>query len=282
MTDIHPTAIIEEGCVIGNNVHIEPYAIVKKDVTLEDDVMIKSHAYIDGYTTIGKGTTIYPSAVIGTKTQDLKYKGEKTFVKIGQNCEIREFVTINSSCQENSTVEIGDNCLIMACCHVAHNCSIGHNVIMANSALLAGHVTIEDHVIIGGLAAIHQHCRVGTHAMIGGFSGLDRDVPPYLIGGRGPFKVSGLNRIGLKRHNFSFETRQCLMQAFKVLYRSNLSVDEALTEIEKSVEMTPEVLRFIAFCRTSKRGLAGLASSVPEPNGEARVEEIPQQRVSSQ
>jgi UDP-N-acetylglucosamine acyltransferase len=275
-------AIVEQGCTIGKNVTIEPYAIVKAKVILEDDVTIKSHAYLDGYTTIGKGTVVYPSAVIGTKTQDKKFKGEKTYVKIGKYCEIREFVTINSSCNEGSVVEIGDHCLIMACCHVAHNCKIGNYVTMANSALLAGHVTIEDYAIIGGLAAIHQHCRIGAYAMVGGFSGLDRDVPPFLIGGRGPFKVSGLNRVGLKRHNFSFEARQSLMQAFKLVYRSNLSVTEALDEIEKTVEQTPEVIRFVTFCRHSKRGLAGLDFNGESADISTNIEEIPQQRVSSQ
>src|SRR5690606_37728245 len=157
---IHPQAVIEPGAKIGNNVTVEPFAVVKKTVTLEDDVVIKSHAYIDGYTTIGEGTVIWPGASIGTKTQDLKYRGEKTFVVIGKRCEIREFVTINSSSQENSTVRIGDHCLIMAYCHIAHHCELGNRVIMSNCAMLAGHVTIEDCAIIGGMTPVHQFSRI--------------------------------------------------------------------------------------------------------------------------
>lgn len=257
---IHPTAIIEDGAILGSGVTIEPYAIVKSNVVLEDNVVIKSHAYIDGYTTIGEGTVIYPSACIGTKTQDLKFRGEKTFVKIGKNCEIREFVTINSSCEENSVVSVGDNCLIMAYCHVAHNCEVGNRVIMSNNATLAGHVTVEDFAIIGGLTPIHQFVRIGRHAMVGGMSRVTHDVSPYTIGGGIPFKLGGLNMIGLKRHGYGLQTRLELSKVFKLLYRSKLSFEEALNQIENEVEMIPEVRHWIDFCRKSKRGLLGMQS----------------------
>jgi len=267
--NIHPTAVIEEGAILGNNVTVEPYAIIKSTVTLEDDVTIKSHAYIDGYTTIGQGTTIYPMASIGTRTQDLKFRGEKTFVKIGKNCQIREFVTINSSCQENSTVSVGDNCLIMAYCHVAHNCSVGNNVIMSNNATLAGHVTVEDYAIIGGFTPVHQFSRVGCYAMVGGLSRVTHDIPPYTIGAGIPFKFGGLNIIGLKRNGFSLPARKELAKVFKLLYRSKLSFAEALKKIEVEVEQTPEVLHWLTFCRESKRGLMGLA----EEEGESKDDE---------
>lgn len=254
---IHPTAIVESGAKIGSNVTIEAYAIVKSTVTLKDNVVIKSHAYIDGNTTIGEGTTVYPFASIGTKTQDLKYKGEKTFIEIGKNNEIREFVTINSSSGENTTVKVGDGCLIMAYCHIAHNCEIGNQVVMSNNATLAGHVIIEDHAIIGGLTPIHQFVRVGTYAMVGGMSRVPHDIPPYTIGAGIPFKFGGLNMIGLKRHGFSLETRRELSKAFKLTFRSKLLIDEALKKIEEEVKPLPEVLHWINFCRMSKRGLMG-------------------------
>lgn len=257
--DIHPTAIVEEGAILGKNVVIEPYAIVKKNVTLEDGVTIKSHAYIDGYTTIGEGTTIYPSASIGTKPQDLKYRGEKTYVVIGKNCDIREFVTINSSCQEGTVVQVGDNCLIMANCHIAHNCIVGNRVIMANNALLAGHVTVEDFAIIGGMTPIHQFVRIGAYAMVGGMSRVTHDVPPYSIGGGIPFKFGGLNSIGLKRNGIPLEVRRVLSQAFKLVYRSGLPLNVALDRIEKELPLLPEVRHWLKFCRESKRGLMGLA-----------------------
>jgi UDP-N-acetylglucosamine acyltransferase len=255
---IHPTAIIEEGAKVGNNVTIEPYAIIKKNVILEDNVTIKSHAYIDGNTTIGSGTTIYPFASIGTKTQDLKFKGETTYVKIGKNCEIRECVTINSSCQEGSVVKVGDNCLIMAYCHVAHNCEVGNRVIMSNNATLAGHVIVEDGAIIGGMTPIHQFVRIGTHAMVGGMSRVTHDVPPFTIGAGIPFKFGGLNIIGLKRHGFSLATRKELAKAFKMVYRSNLNLEAALNLIEKELQPLPEIIHWVKFCRESTRGLMGL------------------------
>ena len=258
MANIHPLAVVETGAKIGNNVTIEAFAVVKATVTLEDNVTIKSHAYIDGYTTIGEGTIVYPGASIGTKTQDLKFRGEKTYVVIGKRCEIREFVTINSSCQENSTVRIGDECLIMAYCHVAHNCEIGNRVVMSNSAMLAGHVIVEDCAIIGGMTPIHQFSRIGCYAMVGGFSGVLRDVPPYTVGGGFPYKFGGINIIGLKRHQFPLEVRIALSKAFKITYRSGLHLEEAIRQIQAEIEPHEEVKHWIEFCKNSKRGLLGL------------------------
>lgn len=258
MSNIHPQAIVEPGAKIGKNVTIEPFAVVKKTVTLEDHVVIKSHVYLDGNTTIGEGTVIYPGASIGTKTQDLKFRGETTYVVIGKRCEIREFVTINSSCQENSTVRIGDECLIMAYCHVAHNCEIGNRVVMSNSAMLAGHVIVEDCAIIGGMTPVHQFSRIGCYAMVGGFSRVPRDVPPYTVGGGFPYKFGGINLIGLKRHQFSLEVRNALSKAFKITYRSGLHLTEAIEQIETQIEPFAEVKHWIQFCKDSKRGLLGL------------------------
>lgn len=274
-SDIHPAAIVEAGAKIGNNVTIEPYAVIKKTVTLEDNVVVKSHAYIDGNTTIGAGSVIWPSASIGTKTQDLKFRGEKTFVVIGKNCEIREFTTINSSCQENSVVKIGDNCLIMAYCHVAHNCELGNRVIMANNANLAGHVIVEDFAIIGGMTPIHQFSRIGAYSMVGGFSRITHDVPPYTIGAGVPYKLGGLNLVGLKRHGFPLEVRKSLTQAFRLTFRSGLHLDEALKRIEEEVDMNPHVKHWVQFCRSSRRGLIGGSHVVIDPQDDfAEYEEL--------
>jgi UDP-N-acetylglucosamine acyltransferase len=256
--DIHSTAVVEEGAIIEEGVTVEPYAIVKKNVILRKGVTIKSHAYIDGYTEIGEETTVYPSASIGTKTQDLKFRGEKTYVSIGKKCEIREFVTINSSCEEGSVVSVGDNCLIMAYCHVAHNCTLGKGVIMGNNATLAGHVDVEDYAIISGLTPVHQFSRIGSYAMVGGLSRVTHDVPPYTIGAGIPFKLGGLNLIGLKRHGFSLKVRQELSKVFKLPYRSQLRFEQAIEQIERDVEPLPEVLHWLNFCRQTKRGLIGL------------------------
>lgn len=257
-SNIHPTAVVEPGAQVGNHVTIEPYAIVKSTVKLEDNVTIKSHAYLDGHTTIGSGTVIWPFVSIGTKTQDLKFRGEKTYVVIGKNTEIREFVTINSSTFEGSTVRVGDYCLIMAYCHIAHNCEVGNHVIMSNNSLLAGHVIVEDYAIIGGMTPVHQFARIGCHAMVGGMSRVTHDVPPYTVGGGIPYSLGGINRIGLKRRKLSFETRRALATAYRYVYRSRLHLDEALAMIEEHVEPLAEVKHFTQFCRTTKRGLIGM------------------------
>jgi UDP-N-acetylglucosamine acyltransferase len=272
-TNIHPLAIIEPGAQIGENVTVEAFAVIKSHVILENHVVIKSHAYIDGNTTIGEGTIIYPSACIGTKTQDLKFRGEKTFVKIGKHCEIREFVTINSSCEEGSVVSVGDHCLIMAYCHVAHNCTIGNRVIMGNNAMLAGHITVEDHVIISGLTGVHQFVKIGKNAMIGGMSRITHDIPPYTIGAGIPFKFGGLNIIGLKRHGFPLKVRLALGKAFKWLYRSKLSFQEALEKTEKELEPIPEIQHWLKFCRESKRGIMGISAEHEDENNAVEDEE---------
>lgn len=270
---IHPLAYVEEGAQIGENVTVEPFAVVKENVTLHDNVVIKSHAYIEGFTTIGEGTIIFPSASIGTKTQDLKYKGEKTYVTIGKNCQIREFVSINSSCQEGSIVSVGDNCLIMAYCHVAHNCTVGNNVIMSNGATLAGHVTVEDYAVISGLTAIHQFSRIGCYAMVGGMSRITHDVPPYTIGAGIPFKYGGLNLIGLKRHGFPLKVRQELSKAFRLLLKSEMNLEESLQMTKHICAPIAEIQHWIKFCRESKRGLIGLQESGPLEEANMQLED---------
>jgi UDP-N-acetylglucosamine acyltransferase len=274
MSNIHPQACVEPGAEIGENVTVEAFAVVKSTATLHKNVVIKSHAYIDGYTTIGEGTIVYPGASIGTKTQDLKFRGEKTYVSIGKFCEIREFVTINSSCQENSTVRIGDHCLIMAGCHVAHNCELGDWVIMSNGVMLAGHVQVETHAIIGGMTPVHQFSRIGSYAMVGGFSRVPRDIPPYTVGGGFPYKFGGVNIVGLKRHRFPLDVRAALSKAFKITYRLGLRLEDAIRVIEQEVEPHKEVLHWIDFCRNSKRGLVGLQGVTMRPSDSEEEEEF--------
>ncbi len=274
MSDIHPKAFIEDGAEIGENVTIEPFAVVKKDVVLKNNTIIKSHAYIGGHTTIGEGSVIWPGAVIGTKTQNLKYRGEKTYVKIGKNCQIREYTTINSSCGEGSVVSIGDECLIMSYCHIAHNCQVGNRVIMTNNAMLAGYVVIEDYAVIGGMTPVHQYSRIGKYAMVGGFSRVSNDVPPYTVGGGFPYKFGGINIVGLKRHGFSLEVRKHLSKAFRITYRSGLRLDDALKRMNKEVELIPEVMHWIHFCHTSKRGLIGLKGICQKQPEELSQEEL--------
>jgi len=255
---IHPAAVIEEGVVLGHNVTVEAFAVLKKGVKLGDNVVIKSHVCIEGETTVGDNTIIYPGAVIGCPPQAIKYRGEKSTINIGKNCHIREYVTINSSLGEGSLVNIGDHTMIMAYSHLAHNCTLGNHVIISNNAAISGHVEVDDYAIIGGKTAIHQFVRIGKYAMIGGFSPIGHDVPPFTIGRGEPFRFGGLNLVGLKRHGFPLETRQALSQVFRLIYRSQLKLDDALKRIEEEVEPLPEVKYWVDFCRTSKRGLVGL------------------------
>lgn len=255
MTEIHSTAIIEKGAELGEGVIVEPYAVVKKNVILHDRVLIKSHAYIDGHTTIGEGSEIFPSASIGTEPQALKYSGEKTTVQIGKNCKIREFVTINSSLEEGSEVVVGDHCMIMAYCHIAHNSVIGNHVVMSNNATLAGHVQIEDYAIIGGMTPIHQFVRIGGYSFVGGLSRITQDVPPFTIVAGIPPKYGGLNLVGLKRHGFSLDVRRELSKAFRICLRSECSVEDAIKKCKTELKQCPEVEQWIQFFLKTQRGI---------------------------
>ena len=257
MTEIHQTAVVDPHAKIGKNVKIGPYSIVGPNVVLEEDVELKPHVIIDGNTTIGARTVIYPGAVIGTKTQDKKFQGETTYVLIGPDCEIRECATINSSCGEGTFVKVCAGCLIMAYCHIAHNCELGERVIMVNNATLGGHVTVGKCAIVGGLAAAHQFVRIGEYAIIGGMSRITHDVPPFTLGAGSPYRFGGLNLVGLKRHGFTLETRTALSRAFKLVYRSGLTIQEALERIEQEIEPLPEIATWVEFCKSSKRGLLG-------------------------
>jgi UDP-N-acetylglucosamine acyltransferase len=255
MPSIHSLAIVHPDARIAEGVTVEPFAVIGPNVSLEAGVTVKSHAVVEGHTTIGEGTIIYPHAVIGTNPQDLKWQGERTFISIGRRCHIREFVTINSSKQEGTTVSIGDECLLMASVHVAHSCEVGPRVVMANGAILAGHVLVEEGAIIGGMTPIHQWTRIGKFSMVGGMSRIGHDMPPYLIGGGIPFKLGGLNLVGLKRRGIPKEVRFELTRAFRLLYRSGLKPADAFLAIEEQCAPLPEVLHLLEFCKKSRRGL---------------------------
>lgn len=281
---IHPLALVEPGAQIGRGVTIEAFAVVKEHVILEHGVTIKSHAYIDGHTTIGEQSTIWPFASVGAKTQDLKFRGERTYVKIGKRCDIRESVTVNASCGAETSVRIGDDCLIMAYCHIAHNCEVGNEVIMANASMLAGHVVVEDGVRIGGMTPVHQFCRIGRYAMVGGFSRVAYDVPPYTIGGGVPYKMGGINLIGLKRRGISLPVRKALSQLFRLVYRSGLSLTEALKRGEADLSLDGEAAEYVrhwlAFCRSTKRGLIGFETLLEEQTPQQEAESSPVANLS--
>ncbi|MFN4227441.1 MAG: acyl-ACP--UDP-N-acetylglucosamine O-acyltransferase [Candidatus Ratteibacteria bacterium] len=255
MKKIHPTAIITKEVEIGEDVEIGPYAIIEGNVKIGNNCKIGPFVHIQGYTEIGENTKIFTGAVIGSIPQDLKYKGEITYLKIGKNNIIREFVTINPGTSKGEETKIGDNNLIMAYCHIAHNCVIQNNVIIANYAGLAGHVVVEDYAIIGGLSGVHQFCKIGKHSIIGGTSKVTMDILPYVVADGHPARPYGINVIGLKRRNFPKEKIEILENAYKIIFRSGLNTSEALRKLEQ-MNSCQEIQDIIEFIKSSERGIA--------------------------
>lgn len=253
---IHPTAIIEEGAHIEKDARIGPFSIIGKGVKIGSGVSLMSNVIVEGETEIGDGCTIYPFASIGLPPQDLKYKGEKTGLKIGENTIIREYATIHrGSVGGDGMTEVGSGNFLMAYTHIAHDCKVGNSIIMANAATLAGHVTVEDFVVISGLAAVHQHTRIGAYSMIGGLSAIRQDIPPYVIASGERAKLFGLNLVGLKRRGFSDATINELKKAYKMLFRDKLTLNEAIKKVQEELPYTEEIKRLLDFIKKNKRGI---------------------------
>jgi UDP-N-acetylglucosamine acyltransferase len=249
MPQIHPTAIIASGAMLARDVVVGPYCVVGEHVILDAGVMLGSHVVVDGRTTIGAGTRIFPFASIGLEPQDLKYRGEESALVIGRHNRIREYVTMNRGTAGGGMItRVGDNCLFMVGVHVAHDCQIADHVIMANNATLAGHVVIDDYAVLGGLCAIHQYVRIGRHAMIGGMSGVERDVIPYgqVMGDRA--RLCGLNIIGMQRRGFSREVIQGLRSAYQSLFSSDGTLSDRVNETAErfsGIAAVDDILDFI-------------------------------------
>jgi UDP-N-acetylglucosamine acyltransferase len=254
---IHPTAIIDPKAEIGEEVEIGPYSVIERDVFIDEGTKIGPHVVIRHGTHIGKRCQISQFASIGEAPQFSGYKGEKTLLQIGDRNIIREFVTLHrGTVKGGGKTVIGNENFIMAYSHVAHDCQIGNQVVMANGATLAGHILIEDFAIIGGLSAIHQFCRVGAYAIIGGISGVLMDIPPYTKAQGDRAKLFGLNTVGLKRANFSEETLRALKKAYRIIFRSGLTLEKAIKQVgEDEIAQTPEVQHFLQFIQGSKRGI---------------------------
>ena len=253
---IHETAIVSPQAEVGVQVAIGPYAVVAADVVIGAGTTIGAHSVIDSHTSIGPECRIFPHAVLGEAPQSLKYAGEKTYVQIGRGTIIREFTTVHRGTAEGGGVTaVGDHCLLMAYSHVAHDCRVGSGVVLANAATLAGHITIGDHATIGGLVAIHQFVRVGEYAFVGGKSAVVKDVPPYVIAAGDRARLHGLNRVGLRRHGFSEKSLALLKQAYRIIFRIGLTLNEALERVRAEVDPVPEVANFIKFIQSSHRGI---------------------------
>lgn len=247
--NIHPSAIVETGAVLGADVKIGPFCVVGPNVVLGDGVELLGSASVAGRTEIGAGTRIFPYSSVGHQPQDLKYSGEPSALQIGANCTIRENVTINPGTEGGGMLtKIGDDCLLMASVHVAHDCMIGNNVIIANYGGIAGHCQIEDFVTIGGMTVLHQFVRIGKHAFVGASSMVDGDVIPFGMALGNRAKLAGLNLVGLKRREFSREDIHGLRAAYKVIFSDSLTLKERVLEADKSFpdnDLVQDLVEFI-------------------------------------
>jgi UDP-N-acetylglucosamine acyltransferase len=253
---IHPTAIVDPGAEIGENVHIGPYSIISNKVSIGSGTEVGPHVVIEPHVSIGSDCRIFQYAAIGAIPQSVKFEGEETHVRIGRNSIVREFVTIHRGTGFGGGVtQIGERCYLMAYTHVAHDCRIGSDVTLSNNTTLAGHITIGEHATIGGLVAIHQFVRIGKYAFLGGKSAVVKDIPPFVIAAGDRAKLCGLNRVGLKRHGFSQVSLSALKKSYRIIFRIGLTLNEAIERVRAEVGDVPEVVDFVEFIKSSRRGI---------------------------
>ena len=254
---IHSTASIDPSATLGDDVEIGPYAVIGEEAVIGNGTRLRAHAVIEPYVTLGAGCDVFSGAVLGGIPQDRKFKGEKSFLIIGDNNIIREHVTIHRAAGAGNETRIGDNNLIMAYCHIGHNCQISSGITMANSTGISGHCLVEERVNFGGFVGVHQFVRIGRLAMIGGYSKVTQDIPPFMMGDGRPCKVLDLNVIGLRRSGVSSPVRTDLKQAYKLLYRSQMNMSQAVEAIENEVEASPERDYLLDFIRNIRFGSNG-------------------------
>jgi len=250
-----PLAYVHPQAKIADNAVIEPFVTIHKNVEIGEGTWVGSNVTIMEGARIGKNCKIFPGSVISAIPQDLKFAGEDTIVRIGDNTTIREFVTINRGTKANFETVVGNNCLLMAYVHIAHDCIIGNNVILANAATLAGHIEIEDWAIVGGLTAVHQFVKIGSHTMVSGGSLVRKDVPPYTKAAREPLQYAGVNSIGMRRRGFSNDTINLIQDIYRYLYLRGLNTSQALRIIETELPATKERDEIIFFVNNSARGI---------------------------
>jgi UDP-N-acetylglucosamine acyltransferase len=253
---IHPTAVVDPGAQVDPSAEIGPYAVVGPHVRIGARTVVAAHAVVTGHTTLGEANRVFPHAVLGEIPQDLKYRGEPTALVVGDRNTFRECVTVNlGTVQGGGVTTIGNGCLFMAYSHVGHDCRIGDGAIIANSVALAGHIVLEDHVHISGLAAAHQFCRIGRLAFVSGLTGVVMDVPPYCTAVGARAELAGLNTVGMQRAGMTEEQIGRVKQAYKIVFRSNLGLAEALAQLEQELGAHPEIAHFLAFVKASQRGI---------------------------
>jgi UDP-N-acetylglucosamine acyltransferase len=253
---IHPSAIVDPKAEISEGVEIGPYSVIGPHVVIGRGTRMGAHVVITGQTILGEGNQIFQFASIGSPPQDMKYKGEKSRLEIGDQNIIREFASLNPGTTHGGMVtRVGNHNLLMNYSHVAHDCVIGNHVVLANGATLAGHVTIEDYVIVGGLVAIHQYVCVGEIAILGGGSMVSMDVPPYCTVAGDRARLRGLNLIGLRRQAFSDADIASLKKAYRILFRQGLKTEEAIQKVSEEIQGVEMVRHLIGFIRRSRRGI---------------------------
>jgi UDP-N-acetylglucosamine acyltransferase len=250
-----PLAYVHPEANIADNVVIEPFVSIDKDVTVGEGTRIGSGATILPGTRIGKNCNIFPGAVIGAIPQDLKFRGEYSTVEIGNNTTVREFVTINRGTAAKGKTVVGSNCLLMAYVHVAHDCVVGNNVILVNNTQLAGEVIVDDYAILAGMVAVHQFVHVGSHVMIAGGSLVRKDVPPFIKAGREPLSYVGINSIGLRRRNYTNEKIREVQEIYRYIYQKGLNISQAVEIIEAEMPASTERDEVLLFIKDSKRGI---------------------------
>jgi UDP-N-acetylglucosamine acyltransferase len=253
---IHPTAIIHPKAKLGVDCHIGPYCVIGENVELGNGCKLHSHVIVDGHTRLGGANEIFPFASIGLKTQDLKWKGGNTRTEIGDANTFREYVTVHSATNDGDATRVGSHNNLLAYSHVAHDCQLGSHIVMSNGSTLAGHVIVQDHAILGGLTGVHQFCRIGRMAMLGGYSKVVQDIPPFMIADGNPAATRTVNKVGLTRNGVAEETQSALRQAYKIIFRDGLTLANAILAMEKDIAALPEVKELIEFARSSERGLS--------------------------
>ena len=252
---IHPSAIVSSHAVLGARVDIGPFAIVGDGCEIGDDCEIAARATLERDVKLGVGVKVGIGTVLGGAPQDLKYAGEETTVEIGDGTVIREYSTVNRGTSQSFKTTVGSHCLLMSYVHLAHDCHIGNGVIIANGVQLAGHVVIEDKATLSGLSAVHQFARIGRYSFIGGMSRVSKDIPPFLKAVGNPVKLYGLNTIGLQRNGFAEDVMRELKRAYRLFFRSDLNLSQAMQRAETELEMFPEVRELIRFVEASGRGV---------------------------
>lgn len=252
---IHPTAIVHPSAQLADDVEVGPWAFVGPNCTLAAGVVVQMRATLEEHVHLAKGVSVGIGSVLGGKPQDLKFKGEITTVEIGEGTGIREYVTINRGTSESMSTTVGKHCFLMSYTHLAHDCHIGDGVIISNGTQLAGHVKIEDRAIISGLCAVHQFGKIGRHAFVGGMSRVAKDIPPYVKAVGNPVKLYGLNSVGLQRSGFPEEVVAELKKAYRLFFRSEMNITQALERASEELKPFDEVKRLIAFVEDSGRGI---------------------------